>query len=410
VVDWAGTNYYPKPQVQFSTSITAAPTTKALSALIVNTTNATLRGTVNPNHLVTATWFQYGTTTNYGTVLSSINLPGTNVAVNVSTNIYGLIPGAKYYFQVMASNSMGLSRFGTGSFTIGGGPDNMVYVPDYSFTMGATTNIGDESNADELPQHTVTISSFYMDKYEVTATLWSNVYEWAITNGYGFNFAGTGKDGDHPIVNISWYDAVKWCNARSQYEGRTPVYYTSGTHSPANIYKSGSTDIQTGWVNWTNSAYRLPTEAEWERAARGGIGDTRFPWTDYTNNISHVKANFDNDGGEGYQVGTTGNHPTYGSGGFPYTSPVGSFGANAAGLYDMAGNVREMCWDWYDAAYYASSPGTDPRGAGSGTVRVNRGSGWDVNAAGSRIAARHSSAFPNQANNNRGFRTVISAP
>jgi len=409
-IDWAGTNYYPKPTILISSTITAAPTTKALSALIVNTTNATLRGTVNPNHLVTATWFQYGTTTNYGTVLSSINLPGTNVAVNVSTNIYGLIPGARYYFQVVASNSMGLSRFGTGSFTIGGGPDNMVYVPDYSFTMGATTNIGDESNANELPQHTVTIDSFYMDKYEVTASLWSNVYEWAITNGYGFSTDGTGKDSDHPIVTINWYDAVKWCNARSQYEGRTPVYYTSGTHSPANIYKSGSTDIQTGWVNWTNSAYRLPTEAEWERAARGGIGDTRFPWTDYTNNISHVKANFDNDGGEGYQVGTTGNHPTYGSGGFPYTSPVGSFGANAAGLYDMAGNVREMCWDWYDAAYYASSPGTDPRGAGSGTVRVNRGSGWDVNAAGSRIAARHSSAFPNQANNNRGFRTVISAP
>lgn len=410
LVDWAGTNYYPKPTVLISTAITAAPTVKAFSAIVLNGTNALLRGSVNPNSLVSETWFQYGLTTNYGITLSSINLPATNAVINVSSNIYGLIEGARYYFQLVSSNAMGLSRFGTGSFLIGGGPDNMVYVPDYTFMMGATTNVGHESNASELPQHAVTINAFFMDKYEVTASMWSNVYEWAITNDYGFNFDGTGKDSDHPIVDVSWYDAVKWCNARSEMEGRTPVYYNSTSFTLTNAYKSAQVDIQNDWVDWTADGYRLPTEAEWERAARAGVGDTRFPWTDYTNNISHAKANFDNDGGEGYQVGTTGNHPTYGVGGFPYTSPVGSFGANAAGLYDMAGNVRELCWDWYDAGYYSSSPGSDPRGPVSGTYRVNRSSGWDVNAAGSRIAARHGTVLPSQASNNRGFRTVISAP
>jgi formylglycine-generating enzyme required for sulfatase activity len=138
-------------------------------------------------------------------------------------------------------------------------------------------------------------------------------------------------------------------------------------------------------VNWTANGYRLPTEAEWEKAARGGVSGKRFPWG--TDTISHTNANFINGGGETYQSGTTGYHPTYATGSTPYTSPVGSFAANGYGLHDMAGNVWEWCWDWYGASTYVNTA-TDPRGAASGSVRVLRGGSWNGSAIYCRAANR----------------------
>src|SRR2546422_5035894 len=89
--------------------------------------------------------------------------------------------------------------------------------------MGDTFN---EDYSDQLPLHTVYVSAFYMDRYEVPKALWDDVYQWATNHGYGFDNAGLGKAATHPVHTVSWYDCVKWCNARSEKEGRAPAYYT----------------------------------------------------------------------------------------------------------------------------------------------------------------------------------------
>jgi uncharacterized repeat protein (TIGR02543 family) len=234
-------------------------------------------------------------------------------------------------------------------------------IPAGAFTMGRTSG---DTDADAPPVN-VTVSQFYMGKYEVTKGDWDEVRAWAVNNGYTDLAAGEGKASNHPVQTVSWWDVIKWCNARSQKEGLTPCYTVSGL-----VMKTGTTAPT---VNWTANGYRLPTEAEWEKAARGGVSGKRFPWG--TDTISHSEANFRNIGGETYQSGTTGYHPTHATGSTPYTSPVGSFASNGYGLHDMAGNVWEWCWDWYGASTYVNNA-TDPRGAASGSKRVIRGGCW----------------------------------
>jgi len=118
----------------------------------------------------------------------------------------------------------------------------------------------------ERPVHTVSVSAFYMDRTEVTKALWDEVYQWAIANGYSFDNQGSGKAANHPVHSVNWYDTVKWCNARSQKEGRTPAYYTSAAQTT--VYRTGQMDVRNDWVKWS-AGYRLPTEAEWEKAGRG---------------------------------------------------------------------------------------------------------------------------------------------
>jgi formylglycine-generating enzyme len=204
---------------------------------------------------------------------------------------------------------------------------------------------------------------------------------------------------------VTWYDAVKWCNARSEMELRTPAYYTSAAQSA--VYRSGEVDVGNTWVKW-NAGYRLPTEAEWEKAARGGSNGHRFPWAD-TNVITHLRANYYSDAVFDYDKSSTrGSHPTYRAGGTPYTNPVGAFAANGYGLYDMAGNVLEWCWDWFSDAYYDSPPSTDPRGPTSGTARGLRGGSWYDNAYTARVANRGWDA-PGITYESYGFRTILPA-
>ena len=135
------------------------------------------------------------------------------------------------------------------------------------------------------------------------------------------------------------------------------------------------------------NGYRLPTEAEWEKAARGGVSGKNFQWG--TDTITHSQANYYSSSSYAYDVSPTrGYHPTHAVGGSPYSSPVGSFAPNGYGLYDMAGNMWEWCWDWYGS--YAAGSQTDPRGTTSGANRVVRGGYWGNGAPNCRAAGRGS--------------------
>jgi len=281
-------------------------------------------------------------------------------------------------------------------------PPNMVLIPAGSFTMGDTFN---EGYGDELPTHTVYVSGFYMDQYKVTKALWDEVYNWATTNGYSFDDgdSGQGKAANHPAHTMTWYDAVKWCNARSEKEGLTPAYYTDSGLTTR--YRSGQV---TPYVNWNTSGYRLPTEAEWEKAARGGASGHRFPLSD-SNTITHSRANYYSESGYIYDTSPTrGYHPTFATGGYPYTSPVGYFATNGYGVYDMAGNLWEWCWDWYGSSYYVSSPSSNPRGPESGSFRVSRGGSWLSDADYCRAASRLN-YDPARMDYDIGFRSVRAA-
>ncbi len=279
---------------------------------------------------------------------------------------------------------------------------DMVLIPAGSYVMGATTNVGHESISGAGPQHTLSISAFYMDKYEVTSNLWAEVHAWATNQGYAFGANWRGKAATHPVQNVDWHDAIAWCNARSQRDGFTPCY----TNANGTVYTNAAGNSFGGGCNWAANGYRLPTEAEWEKAARGGVANRRFPWGD-VNTIQHARANY-------YAAPTflvydtnptSGNHPTYEVDPQPYTSPVGSFAANGHGLYDMAGNVREWCWDWYADTYYSSSPATDPRGPSTGDFRVIRDGSWAINAESARVANR-SYGNPFDETHDYGFRCV----
>lgn len=268
-------------------------------------------------------------------------------------------------------------------------PPGMALIPAGDFAMGNATTalLVAEGAADELPQHTVSVSAFYMDVFEVTKALWDGVKSYNGGNGYTYSHVGSGKATNHPVQTVNWYDVVKWCNARSEKEGLMPVYYADEAFTTA--YKTGEL---VPYANWSANGYRLPTEAEWEKAARGGVADARFLWMDYTNRISWAKANYL--GGSSYYSydlsgGDGAFHPTFASGGFPYTGPTGYFPPNGYGLHDMAGNVWEWCWDPYYPVYYTFSPETDPRGPDVPYLtRVLRGGSWGSNAYAMRVACR----------------------
>jgi formylglycine-generating enzyme required for sulfatase activity len=277
-------------------------------------------------------------------------------------------------------------------------PTGFALIPQGAFTMGDSLD-----GLSDAPTRTVTLDAFYMGKYEVTKAEWDEVRTWGLSNGYTDLAAGSGKASNHPVHSITWYMMVKWCNARSQKEGLTPAYYTNDAQTT--IYKTGSVNVTNAQVKWSASGYRLPTEAEWEKAARGGLSGKRFPWGD---TISHSQANYYAYSSFSYDSsGSVNNyHPTYATGSMPYTSPVGAFAANGYGLFDMTGNVFEWCWDWYGT--YAAGSQTNPRGTTSGTYRVYRGGSWAYYADSSRVAYRNYYFDPTYASNDFGFRVLRS--
>ncbi len=290
----------------------------------------------------------------------------------------------------------------------GGAPPGMAAIPAGVFLMGDA--FGDEDTnavltANESPVHPVYVGAFHIDSREVTKAAWDGVHSWAVSNGFTFANAGSGKAADHPVCGVSWYDCVKWCNARSRKEGLAPCYTVAGA-----VYTNGQASPV---CDWSAGGYRLPTEAEWERAARGGAGGRRFPWTD-RDSIDFNRANYHSPWVEGApyygydDAASEGWHPVYGaSGAVPWTSPAGSFATNAFGLFDMAGNVAEWCWDI--GRTYSAEPQTDPRGASAGSHRMVRGGGWDEGAGDGPYTARcawRGYGTPADAGQTVGFRCV----
>lgn len=258
-------------------------------------------------------------------------------------------------------------------------PEDMVRIPGGTFEMG--DHFGDVAPHD-LPVHTVTLGSFYIGKYEITSRQYcdylisaydacdikvdddlaygfsvyafsdeSNSFPYCRTNSredsiiyyrgvFGVSYRNGRSMSNDPMVPVTFYGAAAYCNWRSQEEGYEQCY-----------------DLSTWECDFTKTGYRLPTEAEWEYAARGGFSGRRFPWGD---TITHSQANYYSPDTNNFPYDispTRGSHPTWGG-----SSPVGSFAANGYGLYDVAGNALELCNDWFDAYYDDYRPTINPTG------------------------------------------------
>ena len=267
--------------------------------------------------------------------------------------------------------------------------DGFVFIKGGTFMMGGSASDAElvGYNYDNEIPHKVTVSSFYMSKYQVTQKEYREMMEDHNSFFKGDNF---------PVENVNWYDAIEYCNKRSIKEGLTPAYtIDKDRKDPNNIDDNkckdwNDCDDLKWFVTWNRKAngYRLPTEAEWEYACRAGT-TTPFNTGD---DITADQANF-----KGYSR-------KYEKMYRKKTTPVGSFAPNPWGLYDMHGNVDEWCWDWYGD--YKTAAQKDPTGAVSGAYRVVRGGSWDNSDHTLRSAFRYYYTPLKNRNSRLGFRLV----
>lgn len=257
----------------------------------------------------------------------------------------------------------------------------MVLVEGGLFTMGDTWEDGHE---DEKPVHQVDVTDFYISRYEIT---FSEYDTFCIATGRSKPNSRNRERGTYPAYNVSWYDAVEYCNWRSKSDGLIPCYNIDKKHKDPN--NKSRNDTLKWIVTWNPAAkgYRLPTEAEWEYVARDGQLNSGYKFSG-NNDMSEVA----------WYNETSDGRP----------QPVGRKKSNQLGIYDMTGNLYEWCWDWSDQDYYQSSPLKNPKGPDSGKYRVVRGGTWQNNADYCRVTIRDG-YLPTTKAEYGGFRIVRTA-
>ncbi|MCG8331513.1 MAG: SUMF1/EgtB/PvdO family nonheme iron enzyme [Chitinophagales bacterium] len=232
-----------------------------------------------------------------------------------------------------------------------------------AFIKGGTFQMGYDDTKTKNKAPTISVDDFYMDRYEVTnakfaaflnsegnqAVGGANWYKIESSNAkiekYRDQYQIKRGYEKHPVVEVSWYGAIAYCNWLSKKEHLTPVYSINGTSIS---------------INWDADGYRLPSETEWEYAARSGGRDDRWAGTSSKDNLMDFANYWTPDNNDIYEE----------------TTPVGHYYANNIGLYDMSGNVWEWCWDWYKDNYYKKCPSHNPRGPILGSEKVVRGGSW----------------------------------
>jgi formylglycine-generating enzyme required for sulfatase activity len=272
-------------------------------------------------------------------------------------------------------------------------PAHMVYVRGGTFEMGDV--MGDIKAQHDETVHTVTISNFLLAKNELTFDEFDAFYKAtgrALPSDFGW---GRGK---RPVINVDWYDAIEYCNWRSGQEGLQAVYSINKNGQDSN---NSSTRDDKKWLVMTSlsaNGYRLPTEAEWEYAARAGGKKVRFGNGKDIADPKEINFDASFSGKKAYSVVNEYRQKTL---------PVGSFSPNILDLFDMSGNVWEWCGDWYGT--YPSSASNDPQGATGGSDRVIRGGSWDGYPFDVRVANRYGVAPVNRGRR-IGFRLARTIP
>jgi formylglycine-generating enzyme required for sulfatase activity len=253
-----------------------------------------------------------------------------------------------------------------------GKQEDMVYVKGGTF----------KSNGSNYTETSMILSDFYIGKYEVTQAEWANVM-----GGTPSAFKGD----QLPVEMVSWYDAVEYCNKQSIQEGLKPFYNIDKDHKDPNNINENDQIKWTVTVNQEANGYRLPTEAEWEYAASGGLEGKGFKYSG--SNKAEDVAWYWRNAGDKYLTGNW-NWPVIESN-HNRTKPVGTRKSNELGLYDMSGNVREWCWDWYGDGMVRQG----------GSLRVVKGGGWIGDISNTEVSFR-GKFDPNGYGPDQGFRVV----